>query len=388
MSATAIQATRGAPVATAGPAWLSRLDLVLLLPALILVGIGLVMVASASIGIAERGGGAPLGIFWRQAAYATVSLTIAALVLSIPLNAVRSMSALALVGAIILLAALFVPGVGQTVNGSTRWLSLGVANLQPSELAKLAIVAYLAGYLIRREQEVRSSLSGFFKPVLILIVIAMLLLLEPDFGATAVIFSTALAMLFLGGVPLRTFLGWMLVIGVAMAAILLAAPYRLKRLTTFMDPWADPFDSGFQLAQALIAIGRGDWFGVGLGASVQKLFYLPEAHTDFLFAVLGEEFGFLGMAVVLVLFAVLVWRGFAIARTAAARQDAYGAHLAHGLSLLIGMQAIVNIGVNMGVLPTKGLTLPLMSYGGSSLLCSCIAVALLARVAYESRAAR
>jgi cell division protein FtsW len=385
MTAGAVAQATVEPVVTVAPAWTQRVDMALLLPAIVLVGIGLTMVASSSIAISEGNGGASLVLFWRQAVYAVAALVIAVAVFCLELSTIRRFSGVALVGSLFLLAILFVPGIGQTVNGSTRWLSLGVANLQPSELAKLAVVAYLAGYLVRRAEEIRSSLSGFFKPVLILSFMAVLLLLEPDFGATAVVFSTAFAMLFLGGVPLRTFLGWMVVIGVAMGAILLAAPYRIKRLTTFMDPWADPFDSGFQLAQALIAIGRGDWFGVGLGASVQKLFYLPEAHTDFLFAVLGEELGFAGMAAVMALFAIVVWRGFRIAREAAERDDAYGAHIAHGLSLLIGIQAIVNIGVNMGVLPTKGLTLPLMSYGGSSLVASFIAIAVLARVSYESR---
>jgi cell division protein FtsW len=386
-STNAAQATFSDEVPEA-PAWGIKVDAPLLICSALLMMTGLVLVASSSIAIADRGPGSPLGLFWHQAAYATAALTASAGMCFIEMNLLRKVSGVLLICSILSLAILFVPGIGQTINGSTRWLSLGIANLQPSEFVKLAVVLYLGGYLVRRAEEVRSSMSGFFKPVLILIIIAVLLLLEPDFGATAVVFTTALAMLFLGGVPLRTFFGWMGLIGGAMAVVLMAAPYRMKRLTTFMDPWADPFDSGFQLAQALIAIGRGDWFGVGLGASVQKLFYLPEAHTDFLFAVLGEEFGFVGMTVVMGLFAVLVWRGFSIAREAADRGDTFSAHVAHGLALLLGLQAIVNIGVNMGVLPTKGLTLPLMSYGGSSLLASSLAVAMLLRVSYETRRAR
>ncbi len=216
---------------------------------------------------------------------------------------------------------------------------------------------------------------------------AGLLLLEPDYGATVVLFATALGMLFLGGVPLMRFLGWMIAAGAVMAGIVLLAPYRMERLTTFIDPWADPFDSGFQLTQALIAIGRGEWTGVGLGGSVQKLFYLPEAHTDFLFAVLAEEFGFAGMALVITLFAFLVWRAFQIARRAEKKARPFSAYVAYGLGISIGLQAFINIGVNLGVLPTKGLTLPLMSYGGSSMVVSCLAVGLLLRIDHELRLA-
>ena len=387
MSITATaQATFAASPARARTLF-SNMDVPLLIAASLLLTIGLVMVLSSSIAISDRAS-TPLALFWRQCAYAIAALTAAAITFVISTHLLRQISGFALIASIVALTVLFIPGIGQTVNGSTRWLSLGIINLQPSEFAKLAVVLYLGGYLVRRAEEVRSSLSGFFKPVAILIMIASLLLLEPDFGATAVLFATAAGMLLLGGVPLRTFFGWMVVIGAAVVAVLLSAPYRLRRLTNFMDPWADPFDSGFQLAQALIAIGRGDWFGVGLGASVQKLFYLPEAHTDFLFAVLGEELGFVGMTLVMVLFAVVVWRGFTIARQAASTDNPFGSHVAHGIALLIGVQAIVNIGVNMGILPTKGLTLPLMSYGGSSLVASCVSIALLLRIGYEARLAR
>ena len=352
MSITATaQATFAASPARARTLF-SNLDVPLLIAASLLLTIGLVMVLSSSIAISDRAS-TPLALFWRQCAYAIAALTAAAITFVISTQLLRQISGFALIASIVALTVLFIPGIGQTVNGSTRWLSLGIINLQPSEFAKLAVVLYLGGYLVRRAEEVRSSFSGFVKPVAILIMIASLLLLEPDFGATAVLFATAAGMLLLGGVPLRTFFGWMVVIGAAMVAVLLSAPYRLRRLTNFMDPWADPFDSGFQLAQALIAIGRGDWFGVGLGASVQKLFYLPEAHTDFLFAVLGEELGFVGMTLVMVLFAVVVWRGFTIARQAASTDNPFGSHVAHGIALLIGVQAIVNIGVNMGILQPK-----------------------------------
>lgn len=367
------------------PAWATRLDRVLLGATLALLAIGAVMVASASIDTAAKDGHAPLAVFWRHTIYLTLALGVLAVASRVELSFLRRISGYLLIGGIVLLALVLVPGIGREVNGSTRWIGLGPLTLQPSEFVKVFVVLFLSGYLVRRATELREDLSGFFKPVSILVLIAGLLLLEPDFGATVVVFSTALGMLLLGGVPLRTFAAWMAVIGLALAAILLMAPYRLERLMTFLNPWAHPWDSGFQLIQALIAIGRGEWFGVGLGASVQKLFYLPEAHTDFLLAVLGEELGAVGICVVLALFMTLVWRGFAIARNAARRGDAFGAHLAHGLTLLVGAQAFINAGVNLGVLPTKGLTLPLMSYGGSSLLASCLAIGLLVRVEYESR---
>jgi cell division protein FtsW len=286
----------------------------------------------------------------------------------------------------VLLALVLVPGIGREVNGSMRWIPLGPVNLQPSELVKVFGVLYLAGYLVRRGDHVRSRPSGFIKPIALMSVIALLLLAEPDYGATVVLFATTLTMLFLGGVPFLSFLTWVFAIVSVFAAMMVSAPYRMERLLTFIDPWGDPYGSGFQLTQALIAIGRGEWFGVGLGQSVQKLHYLPEAHTDFLFAVLSEELGLAGGVLTIALFAFITWRAFHIGRRAMAAGQPYGAHLAYGVGLLIGMQAYVNIGVNLGLLPTKGLTLPLMSYGGSSLLANAIAIGLLLRVDAECAA--
>ncbi len=351
-----------------------------------LLGLGLVMVASASVAIADRELGRPLFYLWRQGLFVAAGLLAAAVVLRLPLAFWRRAGGVLLLLGILLLGLVLVPGIGRVVNGSMRWIAMGPANLQPSELVKLFMTVYLAGYLVRRGEEVRASFSGFVKPMLVLVGIAGLLLLEPDYGATVVLFATVLGMLFLGGVPLLRFSGWVAAAGAVMGVLVLLAPYRVQRLTTFMDPWSDPFNSGFQLTQALIAIGRGEWLGVGLGASVQKLFYLPEAHTDFLFAVLGEELGFAGMAVVIGLFTFMTWRAFAIARRAEEQADTYGAYLAYGLGLGLALQAFVNIGVNLGVLPTKGLTLPLMSYGGSSMVVNCMAVALLLRVDHEHRA--
>ena len=362
-----------------------RYDLWLIIVALILLGLGLIMIASASVSTADRELGRPLYYFWRQAGYAGLGLLLAWMVTRVELDIWRRQSPLLLVFGILLLVLVLVPGIGREVNGSTRWIPLGAVSLQPSEPMKLFLILFLAGYLVRRAEEVRSVLSGFFKPIALLTLVAGLLLLEPDYGATVVLFATALGMLFLGGVPLLSFAGWVLLIAALLGAVILAAPYRLERLAVFLDPWADPFGSGFQLTQALIAIGRGGWLGSGLGSSVQKLFYLPEAHTDFLFAVLAEELGLVGAVLVIGLFWFLCWRAFAIARRAELAERFFHAYLAYGLGLTVGLQALVNIGVNMGVLPTKGLTLPLVSYGGSSMLVNCIAIALLVRIDHELR---
>ena len=370
----------------AEPTWLDRWDYWLLVAALFLAGFGLVMVASASMSIAAKEAGDPLFYFWRQAVYLGFALLLGSIAVVVGTPGWRRAGPLLLIFGIVLLALALVPGVGREVNGSSRWIGLGFANLQPSEPMKLFLTIYLAGYLVRRNDEVRSRAGGFLKPVVLLSVIAALLLLEPDYGATVVIFAAALGMMFLAGVPLTIFLAWALVTSVFFAGLLLSAPYRLERLLTFMNPWADPYGTGFQLTQALIAIGRGDWFGVGLGAGVQKLFYLPEAHTDFLFAVLAEELGFAGMVIVIALFAFVVFRAMRIGSRAERAGDEFSAYLCYGIGLLFALQASINIGVNMGVLPTKGLTLPLMSYGGSSLVMNCVAIALLLRVDHETRA--
>ena len=352
--------------------------------AIALFVLGLVMVASASIDIADRNQGQPLYFLGRQLMYALTALALGYGLLCLPLAVVERLGGPLLLAGLVLLVVVLIPGVGREINGSARWLSLGFANLQPSEFMKLFMIVYLAGYLVRRADEVRSAAWGFFKPILVLILMGLLLLLEPDFGAAAVITATAMGMMFLGGVPLWQFGVLILGVGGGLAALAISSPYRLERITAFLDPWAHPFDSGFQLTQALIAFGRGEWFGVGLGNSVQKLFYLPEAHTDFLFAVLAEELGLVAAVGVILLFAVIIWRAFVIGRGAERAGRPFAAHLAYGCGIWLGGQAFVNIGVNMGLLPTKGLTLPLMSYGGSSLLVSVMTVALLQRVAMET----
>jgi len=349
-----------------------------------LLGIGLVMVASASTSIAARASGEPLYYLWRQALFVLLGLAGAGLAMRLPLAVWRHLGPWLLALVVVLLAAVLVPGVGREVNGSRRWLALGAFHLQPSELLKPFFVIYLAGYLVRREEQVRSTLAGFTRPIAVVTLLAGLLLAEPDYGATVVLFATTLGMLFLAGVPLRTFALWVLLIGVALALMVVLKSYRLERLLAFLNPWDDPFRSGFQLTQALIAIGRGGLLGAGLGAGVQKLFYLPEAHTDFLFAVLAEELGLAGAMTVIGLFTLLLVRAMLAARRAARAGQRFAAHLGYGLAMLIALQAYINLGVNLGLLPTKGLTLPLMSYGGSSLVASCLALGLIARVGREA----
>lgn len=352
-----------------------------------ILGLGYVMVVSASLHIAAESYGNPWFYAIRQAIFIGLGLLAAGIAFRVPVAVWQRLGPWLLLTGLVMLVLVLIPGIGRTVNGATRWIDLGVFNLQVSELMKLAVIVYLAGYLVRRGEEVRTSLKGFLKPMAVMAIIAVLLLAEPDFGATAVILATAMAMMFIGGVRFWQFGALLGLVVSLMALMAVAAPYRMRRLTTFLDPWQDPFDSGFQLTQALIAIGRGEIFGVGLGSGVQKLSYLPEAHTDFLFSVMAEEFGLIGSLLVIGLFSLFVLRAFVIARSAENGKNPFAAYMAYGLALWLGMQAFINIGVNMGVLPTKGLTLPLMSYGGSSIVVCCVAVALLLRVDYETRRA-
>lgn len=358
----------------------------LLLGVVPLVAIGLLMVASASMVISDRQFGSPFHYIIRQSIYLIMSTSLAFVILQIPIDYWRRMSGYLLLCSFILLAVVLLPGIGREVNGSSRWLSFGFISFQVSELAKFCVIVYLASYLMRHNEEVQTRLSGFIKPMILLAIIAVLLLKEPDFGAFTVIFLTALGMMFLAGVRLWQF-AVLFLLGVASLAFLaVSSPYRLERLTTFLHPWVNQFDSGYQLTQSLIAFGRGGIFGVGLGNSVQKLFYLPEAHTDFLFAVLAEEMGLIGVLVVIGFFVILISRALMIGRTAYLQERFFAAYLAFGLGIWLAIQTIISIGVNCGLLPTKGLTLPLMSYGGSSMLINAIVIAILLRVAYESKA--
>jgi cell division protein FtsW len=383
VSAVDIQVTRDA-VEQLRVQLAQRLDLTLVLCVSALLGLGLVMVGSASVGIAERHLGDPFHFLYRQTVYVVLGLAAAAMMYRIRLAYWMAATVLLLTLTFVLLTVLLIPGVGVTVNGSTRWISLGLFNLQVSEVVKLLITLYMAGYLCRHARAVREQFSGFLRPMLVLGAIAALLLAQPDFGAAVVLMAIGLALLFLGGARLWQFALLLGTVAAALVTLAVTTPYRMARLTAFVDPWTDPFNSGFQLTQSLIAIGSGSWFGVGLGGSVQKLFYLPEAHNDFLFAVLAEELGLVGIAVVLALFGVFLWRSFAIARAAEAAGQSFGAYVAYGVGVWISLQAFVNMGVNMGLLPTKGLTLPFMSYGGSSMLVSCAAVGLLLRVHRET----
>jgi cell division protein FtsW len=354
-------------------------------PVAALLLIGLVMVASASIGVSDREMGAPFYYFQRQLMFVGLGLVAATIAMAIPASVWEKYAMVLLGAGIVLLLVVLIPGIGHEVNGSRRWVRLGFMNFQVSELARVLLLTYVASYAVRRADELRSDFKGFLRPVLVLGGAAVLLLLEPDFGAATVLLATGIAVLFLAGARI-THLLVPIVVGVAGLALLaVTSPYRLRRLVAFRDPWGDPFDSGFQLVQSLIAIGRGEWFGVGLGSSVQKLFYLPEAHTDFVFAVLAEEFGFVGVVIVLSLFALLVGRALTISRNAAHAGLQFQSYVAASIGIWLGLQAFVNIGVNTGLLPTKGLTLPLLSYGGSSMLVTLAWLGLLLRIHHETQ---
>jgi cell division protein FtsW len=370
-------------------------DVSLAWTALLLLAIGLVMVYSASIASAEataQTGYRPYYFLMRHAAFLAVGLAAGFVAFQVPMKAWRALAPWLFIAGIVLLVLVLVPGIGRVVNGSRRWISLVVINIQPSEFVKLAIVLYAASYAVRKaafmhaEQPLRQTLVRGFLPLFaIMVMIGGLLLMEPDFGALVVIVAIGFGMLFLGGLDWRLLVGLTALLPFALGAILVAAPYRLQRLTAFLDPWSDPQGKGYQLSHSLIAFGRGEFFGVGLGASVEKLMYLPEAHTDFLLAVLAEELGFAGVAVVVALFMWFIYRAYAIGRQAARLAQPFAALVAQGIGLWIGVQTFINIGVNVGLLPTKGLTLPLMSFGGSSIVASCVAVAILLRIDYENR---
>ncbi|MCH9695060.1 MAG: putative lipid II flippase FtsW [Gammaproteobacteria bacterium] len=360
-----------------------QIDPVLLTLVLALLLGGFVILASASISVSDNLTGNPFHYVQRQLLAAAIGTVAGFVCLFIPMQVWRSLGPVMLLLGIVLLAVVLLPGVGHTVNGSTRWVRLGVMNLQVSEPARLCFLLYLAGYLVRRNKTLREEFTGFLRPMIVLSVACVLLLAEPDFGAAVVLLSTAMAMMFVAGARIRDFLLFFLLAVVAMAALAVASPYRMQRLTGFLDPWADPFNSGFQLTQSLIAIGRGEWLGVGLGESVQKLFYLPEAHTDFVFAVYAEEFGLIGSLLLIALFLALLWRIFKLAMRAADAERFFEAYVAIGLGTWLGIQAFINIGVNMGLLPTKGLTLPLISYGRSSLIITMICISLLLRIHHE-----
>lgn len=360
-----------------------RLDPILLGATLSLLLGGLVVLASASISVADNLTGDPFFYLGRQAIAAAAGVLAGFLCMHVPMRFWQSIGPLMLLLCFMLLAVVLVPGVGNTVNGSTRWIRLGFINLQASELARLCLMIYLAGYLVRQNKTLRERFTGFLKPMIVLALVSLLLLLEPDFGAALVIVATAFAMMFVAGARLRDFFVFAGLAGAGAVALAVTRQYRLERLTGFMDPWADPYNSAYQLTQSLIAIGRGEWFGVGLGDGVQKLFYLPDAHTDFVFAVFAEEFGLVGSFGLIALFAILVSRIFMLGKRAADADRFFEAYLAIGIGTWLGLQAVINLGVNMGLLPTKGLTLPLVSYGRSSMIVALVSLGILLRIHHE-----
>jgi cell division protein FtsW len=360
-----------------------RLDDWVLGSAIALAAIGLLMVASASLAIAENQGLHPLHYAIKHAIALGIGSVLALVAINIPLSNLERASPLLMLLCVPLLLMVFVPGFGVTVNGSTRWIDLGLLNFQVVEAVKLIVVLFMAGYLVRQAGPVTECFMGTFKPIAVAGVVAILLLAQPDFGGAVLILIIAGSMVWLAGARIRD----LLALGVMASPVLvwtaLSESYRIKRLKSFLDPWADPYDGGFQLTQALIAVGRGEWFGVGLGGSIQKLFYLPEAHTDFILAVLAEELGLFGVSLVLALMVLLVGRGLVIAMRALAAGLHFQGYLAYGVSVLLGVQAAISFGVNFGSLPTKGLTLPLISSGGSSVMMTCLTVGLLLRVSHE-----
>jgi cell division protein FtsW len=356
--------------------------------ALLLMAIGLVMVYSASIATAEasRHSGSNAAYYLlRHSVSLAVALAAATAVFLLPVRYWQKGAPWLFLAGVVLLVLVLLPGIGREVNGARRWINLGALGMQPSELMKLAVVLYAADYTVRKHAVMKSFRRGLLPMLAVMMFVSWLLLREPDFGALVVIAVTAFGILFLGGMNGRHFaaLGAMLALGFAL--LVLTSEYRMQRIFGFMDPWTDPFGRGYQLSHALIAFGRGEWLGVGLGASVEKLHYLPEAHTDFLLAVIAEELGFLGVAAVIALFVWVLMRAFAIGRQAALRERHFASLAAQGIGVWIGFQALVNMGVNMGLLPTKGLTLPLMSFGGTGLLVNCLAFAILLRIDWENR---
>ncbi|NNC76460.1 MAG: putative lipid II flippase FtsW [Woeseiaceae bacterium] len=360
-----------------------QFDPVLLTIVLTLLLGGFVILASASISVSDNATGNPFFYVQRQLVAAAIGVVGGFICLFIPMQVWRTLGPLMLLAGLALLLLVLLPGVGYEVNGARRWIRFGIMNLQVSEPARLCFIIYLSGYLVRRNKALREQFVGFLRPMLVMSLACAALLAEPDFGAAVVLLATTLTMLFVAGARIRDFLLFFFVATAGMAVLAVASPYRMKRLTGFLDPWSDPFNSGFQLTQSLIAIGRGEWFGVGLGNSVQKLFYLPEAHTDFVFAVYAEEFGLLGSLLLIVVFLALLWRIFRLAMKAFDAERCFEAYIAIGLGTWLGLQAFINVGVNMGLLPTKGLTLPLVSYGRSSMIVTMIAIALLLRIHHE-----
>ncbi|MDG1773182.1 MAG: putative lipid II flippase FtsW [Oceanicoccus sp.] len=362
----------------------NSLDMALAILSMALIVIGFVAMSSASIEFAAERYGNPFFHSYRYLFHLSIGVVAGLVVYRIPMSFWQSTGWFWLLAGFALLIVVLIPGIGREVNGSRRWLALGPLTLQCSEIAKVCVILYLAGYLVRRQDEVREEWKGFIKPMGVLFLVTILLMLEPDFGATVVTLGTAFGMIFLAGVRLWQFSLVILAALAALVILVISEPYRMKRLTAYTDPWADQFNTGYQLTQSLIAFGRGEWWGVGLGNSIQKLFYLPESHTDFVFAIYAEEFGFVGAILLIALFCGLVTRILQIGRKAEKQQQTFSAFVAYGIALMMSGQVFINIGVNTGLLPTKGLTLPFLSYGGSSLIVCCALLAMVFRINNEA----
>ncbi|NBS12439.1 MAG: putative lipid II flippase FtsW [Gammaproteobacteria bacterium] len=363
---------------------LGQPDLGLVLAGLSLAFLGLLMVASSSIEVASDRHGAPFSFAIKHGIFLVIALIAGAITFLVPTKWWYRSATVFLALSLVLLALVLIPGIGLEVKGARRWLNLGVINLQPSEIAKFTMMLYLAAYLVRRLEEVRTQWMGFVKPMVVVGLIAALLLAEPDFGTLMLIVLAVMGVLLLAGAPFTQYVMIVVAVVVGLAALAIIEPYRIQRFNVLLDPWNDRLGAGYQITQALLAFGRGGWFGLGLGNSVQKLFYLPEAHTDFVFAILAEELGLIGALSTLGLMSILVWRGLLIGRRAERDGRHFAAYLCYGLVLIIGLQMLVNLAVNVGIAPTTGLTLPLMSYGGSSLLVTVASLGVIARISADS----
>lgn len=363
----------------------SMLDYGLLAAGVGLLLFGTLMVGSASMSVRENHTGGPFFYLIRHLIALGIGTFAALVLLRIPIESwQKNATKLYFIG-LFLLVLVLIPGLGRTVNGATRWVPLGPFSLQSSEFMKLFMVVFIAAYLVRRQEQVCTTVMGSIKPLILMGIAGAMIIKQPDFGTTAVMLGTGMGLLFLGGAPLWQFGVLLATAATGLVGLIIFSPYRLQRVLTFLDPWADPYNKGFQLTQSLIAFGRGEWLGVGLGNSIQKQYYLPEAHTDFLLAVIGEEFGLVGTLSVMLLLGFICWRAFQIGATAMREKKPFAGYLASGIGLWLGLQAIVNIGVNLGLFPTKGLTLPLMSYGGNSIIVGCILLAVLLRADRETR---
>lgn len=363
-------------------------DYNLIWASLLLLGIGLVMVYSSSIDTAAASKSLNYQNYYyllRQSIYITLGFLIGYITFQIPIYFWQKMAPYIFIFGLLLLILVLIPGIGKEVNGSQRWISLGIANFQPSEFVKLATIMYASDYVLRKSKQMRTIIKGFLPMLGVIVFTGFLLLLEPDFGALAVITMVAMGILFLGGLSYKIFFGLMIFTPISIYFLIINSPYRMQRITAFLDPWADPYGKGYQLIHSLIAFGRGEYFGVGLGGGVEKQLYLPEAHTDFILAVIGEEFGLLGVTVVIGLFVYLVLRMFGIAKESIQNKKHFPALMAQGVALWFALQGIINMGVNVGLFPTKGLTLPLLSFGGSGILLNMIAIAIVLRIDHENR---